>query len=53
MEDFIILTWSEVQEYMEYDDFEDHSTMINPNIAIGIEDCTYLIDKKWYNKKSK
>lgn len=53
MEKYIILTWPEVQDYMEYDDFEDHSTMIKPNMAIGIDVCTYLIDKEWYNEKSK
>lgn len=50
MENYIIVTWPEIQKYMEYRDFEDHSTIINPNIAIGIDGCTYLIDKEWYNK---
>lgn len=38
---------------MEYRDFEDYSTIINPNIAIGIDICTYFIDKELYNKKIK
>ena len=53
MENYIIVTWPEIQKYMEYSDFEDHSTIINPKIAIGIDGCTYLIDKEWYNKKIK
>lgn len=53
MENYIIVTWPEIQKYMEYSDFEDYSTIINPNIAIGIDGCTYLIYKEWYNKKSK
>lgn len=53
MGNYIIVTWPEIQKYMEYSDFEDHSTIINPNITIGIDSCTYLIDKKWYNEKSK
>lgn len=48
MEDYIILTWPEVQEYMDYEDFEAHSTLVYPNPLMGIESCTYLIDKGWY-----
>ena len=40
MENYIIVTWPEIQKYMEYSDFEDHSTIIiedsnaNPDIVI-------------------
>lgn len=53
MEKYIILTWPEVQEYMEYDDFDAHSTLVYSNPLMDIEGCTYLIDKEWYNEKSK
>lgn len=53
MEKYIILTWPEVQEYMDYDDFDAHSTLVYPNSLMDIEGCTYLIDKEWYNEKSK
>jgi hypothetical protein len=47
MEDYVIIGWPEIQELMNEDDFEENSTLIEPNAAMGIDDCTYLVDKEW------
>lgn len=48
MEDYIIITWPEIQELMEFEDFNEFATLIEPNENLGIESSTYLVDKDWY-----
>jgi len=47
MENFEIIGWPDIQEFMELDGFEENSTLIDPNPNIGIDSSTYLIDKEW------
>ena len=47
MENFEIIGWPEIQDYMELEDFEENSTLIVPNESIGIGSSTYLVDKEW------
>lgn len=47
MEDYEIIGWPEIQELMNEDDFEENNTLIEPNAAVGIGECTYLVDKEW------
>jgi len=47
MENYVIIGWPDCQYYMELDDWEENSTLIEPNAAMGIDDCTYLVDKEW------
>ena len=47
MAKFEIIGWPDIQYLMEEEDFEDNATLINANDAMGIDDCTYLVDKEW------
>lgn len=47
MEDYEIIGWPEIQYYMEFEGFEENSSLIEPNDNIGIGSSTYLIDKEW------
>ena len=47
MEDYVIIGWPKIQELMNEDDFDENSTLMEPNAAMGIDDCTYLVDKEW------
>jgi hypothetical protein len=47
MENYVIVGWPEIQELMNEDDFEENSTLLEPNSAMGIGECTYLVDKEW------
>jgi len=51
MEDhFIPITWPEVQELMEYDDFRDNAVLItNGKLYQTYGDSAYLVNQKWYN----
>jgi len=46
-EEFEIIGWPEIEEYMELEDFEANATLIEPNGAMGIDSSTYLVSKKW------
>lgn len=50
MEDYVIIGWPEIQQYMDLEGFEDNSTLITPNDNMSIYSSTYFIDKKWYLK---
>jgi hypothetical protein len=47
MEDYAIIGWPGIQDFMNEEGFEDNATLIEPNAAMGIDDCTYLVDKEW------
>ena len=47
MEDYTIIGWPEIQELMNEEDFDENATLIEPNDSMGIDDCTYLVDKEW------
>lgn len=46
MEKYVIIDWPEIQECMEEEDFEANATLIEPNGAMGIDNCTYLVVKE-------
>ncbi len=45
IEDFEIIGWPDIQEYMEIEGFEENSALIEPNENMGIGSSTYLVDK--------
>lgn len=45
--EYKVIGWPEIQQYMEEEGFEENSTLIVPNEAMGIESCTYLVNKEW------
>ncbi len=47
MEDYAIIGWPEIQEYMSLEGFRENSALITPNLHIGIGSSTYLIDLGW------
>ena len=47
MEDYEIVGWPYIQELMDKEGFDENATLIEPNGAMGIDDCTYLVDKEW------
>lgn len=47
MEDYVIIGWPDIQEYMDEEGFEENSALITPNDSMGISSSTYLIDKEW------
>ena len=47
MENYTIIGWPEIQDYMDKPDFEENSALINQNDKIGIGSCTYLISNSW------
>lgn len=47
MENFEIIGWPDIQEFMELDGFKENSTLIDPNPNMGIGSSTYLVDKEW------
>ena len=47
MEDYEIIGWPDIQELMELEGFDENATIIEPNSSMGIDDCTYLVDKEW------
>ena len=47
MEDFEIIGWPDIQEYMEWSDFHDNAALIDPNENLGIGSSTYLVSKEW------
>ena len=47
MEDFEIISWPDIQEYMEYDDFHENAALIESNEELGIGSSTYLVSKEW------
>ena len=47
MEDYAIIGWPEIQEYMSLEGFRENSALITPNPHIGIGSGTYLIDLGW------
>lgn len=48
MDDYIIIGWPEIQDFMDFPGFEKNTTLIMPNDNIGIGSSTYLVDKEWY-----
>ena len=48
-QEYEVVSWPEIQEYMDYDDFDDNAALITPNPYLGIDSSTYLVDKNWYN----
>ena len=49
MEDFEVIGWPDIQEYMELEGFDDNAILMDPNSAMGIDVCTYLVSKEWLN----
>lgn len=47
MEDYEIIGWPEIQEFMEWSDFHENATLIEPNDNMGIDSSTYLVSKEW------
>lgn len=47
MEDYEIIGWPEIQQFMELEDFNENATLIEPNYNMGIDSSTYLVDKGW------
>lgn len=52
MGDFAIITWPEIQELMDMEGFNENATLIEPNSHMGIDSCTYLVDKDWLESLS-
>ena len=50
-QEYEVVSWPEIQEYMDYNDFDDNATLITPNYNMGIDDNTYLVNSKWKEKK--
>ena len=53
MENFEIISWPDIQEYMMQPDFFKNVSLIEPNDNIGIGSSTYLVSKKWLDKIEK
>lgn len=53
MDEYLIIGWPDIQSIMDYEDFEEYSTLINQNDIMGIGSSTYLVDKEWYNNRTK
>lgn len=49
MRDYEIIDWSNIQDYMDLEGFEENSNLITPNDSIEIGSSTYLIDNEWYD----
>ena len=47
MEDFEIIGWPDIQEYMGYNGFDENTTLIEPSDNLGIGSSTYLVSKVW------
>lgn len=47
MDNYEIIGWPDIQEYMEEEGFEDNATLIEPNDSMGIGSSTYLVDREW------
>lgn len=47
MDNFAIIGWPDIQEYMEEEDFHENAALIEPNDYIGIGSSTYLVSKEW------
>lgn len=47
MKDFEIIGWPDIQYYMELEGFDDNATLLDPNNDLGIDCCTYLVNKEW------
>lgn len=47
MDNYRIVSWPNIQELMEYEDFDENATLIDPNSSMGIDSCTYLVNKEW------
>ena len=50
-QEYEVVSWPEIQEYMDYDDFNDNAALITPNYNMGIDYNTYLVNSKWKEKK--
>lgn len=46
-DNYEVVGWPEIQDYMEFEGFKANSTLIEPNDAMGIGSSTYLINRKW------
>lgn len=47
MENYTIIEWPEIQEYMDEEGFNENSALIEPNENIGIGSSTYLVSNEW------
>lgn len=47
MEDYVIIGWPEIQDFMDIEGFDDNTTLIEENGAMGIDSSTYLVSKDW------
>ena len=47
MDDYVIIGWPDIQEVMEMEGFSENAALIEPNSYMGIDSCTYLVDKEW------
>ena len=47
MEDYEIIGWPEIQDFMDIEGFDDNATLIEENDAMGIDSSTYLVCKDW------
>lgn len=47
MNDYIIIGWPDIQDYMDREGFRENSALIDMNENIGIGSSTYLISRDW------
>lgn len=50
MEEYEIIGWPDIQDYMDKEGFDENSALITPNDNIGIGSSTYIVDKEWLEK---
>lgn len=47
-EEFVVVPWPEIQEYMEKEGFDNNSHLINDEVGIEKYGCSaYFINKEW------
>lgn len=47
MEDYEIIGWPDIQDFMDIEGFDSNATLIEENDEMGISSSTYLVCKDW------
>ena len=47
MEDYEIISWPDIQYFMDLEGFNENATLIEPNENLNIGSSTYLVSKEW------
>ena len=48
IDEFVVITWPEIQELMEYEGFQDNSLLINDGkLYEQYGDSAYMVNKDW------